>query len=445
MAIKTNLGTIKINDGKEVLIKEVLRMLPYTTVTLLGPAGTGKTSIVEEIAEKAGYIDELAILRLQGLSSEDFRMPMVVENQKTIKFNNSDKQLSFVNYEIPKTGKTVEFAKMGILKDICDNPDKNYLIFFDEITRASADIAPLLFELFERKIDGVFRPNMFVMTATNYEGDEYIKNIDFADPALRRRQIFVEYEPNKEDIVNFMSEKHYHPILLELVESLPYSNLIDYRLSNKELEQTTQLGSWAMLNNRWKHMEEKEGLLLDYRAAKEDVTLFGTYMFNDVTQAELMNKLTLFEQINTIDLHNEIIVNQGLNTPGYIMHDKKGKVYDYQNQRTELLIRTKCFIKDKTLKDFKYLEDNAKNITLLFEGKPEMLVSFFNDMNNAFRRECKALYKENENKINEEYNKLQMRLIKVFSTIRSKYASDPKIAKIFKNFAEGLSLKNIAA
>lgn len=133
MAMKTKIGSIKINDRKDVLIREVLRMLPYTTVTLLGPAGTGKTTVIEEIAEKAGYIDELAILRLQGLSSEDFRMPMVVEERVPMKFGNGDNgQLSFTNYETPRTKKTVEFAKMGILKDICDNPDKNYLIFFDK-------------------------------------------------------------------------------------------------------------------------------------------------------------------------------------------------------------------------------------------------------------------------------------------------------------------------
>lgn len=169
MAIKTSLGTIMINDGKDVLIREVLRMLPYTTVTLLGPAGTGKTTIIEEIAEKAGFIDELVILRLQGLSSEDFRMPMLVEERIPIKLPEGKAgQLSLQHFEIPQPKKTVEFAKMGVLKAICDNPKKNYLIMFDEILRAEQSVATLLFELFERKIDGIFRPNMFVMTAANY-------------------------------------------------------------------------------------------------------------------------------------------------------------------------------------------------------------------------------------------------------------------------------------
>ena len=41
------------------------------------------------------------------------------------------------------------------------------------------------------------------MCATNL-GDDYICNIDFTDPALRRRQIFIEWDPNKEDIIEYM-------------------------------------------------------------------------------------------------------------------------------------------------------------------------------------------------------------------------------------------------
>lgn len=444
MAMKTKIGSIKINDGKDVLIREVLRMLPYTTVTLLGPAGTGKTTVIEEIAEKAGYIDELAILRLQGLSSEDFRMPMVVEERVPMKFGNEGNgKISYTNYETPRTKKTVEFAKMGILKDICDNPDKKYLIFFDEILRCDASVAPLLFELFERKIDGVFRPNMFVMCATNL-GDDYICNIDFTDPALRRRQIFIEWDPNKEDIIEYMLGHQYHPIIQEVVETLPYSDLINHDVAN-ELEQTTQLGSWAMLNNRWKHIEEKEHLKLDYRTAKEDVAIFGAYMFNDTTALEIINKLTLFEQINTIDLHKEIIVNQGLSTPDYVMHDKRGNVYEYEKRKTELLIRTKYFVRNQILKDPKYLEDNAKNIVMLFDGKPEMFVSFFKDINKAIERECNLLFKDNQSKAETEATKRKSFIVKQVLKVQKENTKDAKIVRIFKNFSEGLSLMSQGA
>lgn len=308
-----------------------------------------------------------------------------------------------------------------------------------EITRASADIAPLLFELFERKIDGVFRPNMFIMTACNYDGDEYIRNIDFTDPALRRRQIFIEWDPTKDDITEYMLQNNYHPIIQEVVETLPYSDLINHS-TTKELEQTTQLGSWAMLNDRWKHIEKYENVKFDYRSAKEDAAIFGAYMFNETTLKSIINQLTLFEQINTIDLHKEIIVNQGLNTPGYVMYDKKGNIYEYENRKTELLIRTKYFIRNEIVKDIKYLQDNADNIVLLFDGKPEMFVSFFKDINRAIERDCAFKYKDDKNKAESEANKRKSAVVKEVFKVKQTHAKDKQFVKIFKNFSEGLSL-----
>ena len=132
MAKKGKYGQIIINDGKEILMKEILRMLPYTTVTLLGAAGTGKTTILEELATKAGFIDELAILRLQGLSSEDFKMPILVNEKKKVEVPVTVEEVALTHFKQPETEKVVEFTKMGILKKICDNPNTNYLVFLDK-------------------------------------------------------------------------------------------------------------------------------------------------------------------------------------------------------------------------------------------------------------------------------------------------------------------------
>ena len=133
------LGQVQLNDRK-ILVEEVVRMLPYTTVTLLGPSGTGKTTFAEEIAkdERLG-IDKLVILRLQGLCSEDFRIPTLQEEIDIATGEKTNKKI-------------VEFAKIGIFKEIVDNPQTKYLLFLDEILRADANVAPLLFELLERKI-----------------------------------------------------------------------------------------------------------------------------------------------------------------------------------------------------------------------------------------------------------------------------------------------------
>ncbi len=151
-------GQIIIKEKKE-LLKEIATMLPFTSIHLIGPSGSGKTTIAEELVNiKELGIDELKILRLQGVSSEDFRLPIV----KTIKkkdelFGNEDKE-----------EKTVELINMGVFQEIIDNPQKTYLILFDEILRADASVAPLLFGLLEGRINGIKVNNMRVLACSNY-------------------------------------------------------------------------------------------------------------------------------------------------------------------------------------------------------------------------------------------------------------------------------------
>ena len=151
-------GQIIIKEKKE-LLKEIATMLPFTSIHLIGPSGSGKTTIAEELVNiKELGIDELKILRLQGVSSEDFRLPIV----KTIKkkdelFGNEDRE-----------EKTVELINMGVFQEIIDNPQKTYLILFDEILRADASVAPLLFGLLEGRINGIKVNNMRVLACSNY-------------------------------------------------------------------------------------------------------------------------------------------------------------------------------------------------------------------------------------------------------------------------------------
>lgn len=151
-------GQIIIKEKKE-LLKEIATMLPFTSIHLIGPSGSGKTTIAEELVNiKELGIDELKILRLQGVSSEDFRLPVV----KTIKkkdelFGNEDRE-----------EKTVELINMGVFQEIIDNPQKTYLILFDEILRADASVAPLLFGLLEGRINGIKVNNMRVLACSNY-------------------------------------------------------------------------------------------------------------------------------------------------------------------------------------------------------------------------------------------------------------------------------------
>lgn len=149
-------GQLVINN-KEELINEIGIMLPHTSIHLIGPSGSGKTTIAEDLMNiKELGIDELKIIRLQGVSSEDFRLPVV----KTVR--KSDDLFG------EKEEKVVELINMGVFQEILDNPSKTYLVLFDEILRADATVAPLLFGLLEGRINGIKAPNLRVICASNY-------------------------------------------------------------------------------------------------------------------------------------------------------------------------------------------------------------------------------------------------------------------------------------
>lgn len=433
MATKGKYGQVIINDGKDVLVREIVRMLPYTTITLLGSSGSGKTTLVEEIAKDPRLgIDKFVTLRMQGMAAEDFRLPIIVDETE-VKTGRKKSEETLINLETGrrKVSKSVEFANIGIFKEIIDNPDKKYLVFLDEILRINSDCAPLLFGLLEKRIDGVVAKNLYIMTAANF-GSEYIVNLDLSDSALRRRQIFIEWVPNKEDIQNFMEENDYHPVIKDLVNLLSMNQIIDHDAIN-ELEQDTQLGSWNLLNRRWKDMELIEKIPMGYSNCKADVTLFGSYFFTDNTIKSIMDKLTLLEQVNTIDLQKEIVENEGLTTKGYVIKDKKGNPFDVKGKEREILIRTKYLVKDNILKDFKYATKYADKIFKLFTNNEAMLAAFFCEMNKAFDTQFSQ----------KEAEKKRLDFAKaLYKAGTTGAANDPKLKKVFENFSEGIMLAN---
>lgn len=408
------LGQVQLNDRK-ILVEEVVRMLPYTTVTLLGPSGTGKTTFAEEIAkdERLG-IDKLVILRLQGLCSEDFRIPTLQEEINIATGEKTNKKI-------------VEFAKIGIFKEIVDNPQTKYLLFLDEILRADANVAPLLFELLERKIDGVYRDNLYIITCANY-GDGYISNIDYSDSALRRRQIFIEYIPQKEDIVDFMIKKQYHPLILELMEYLDICYILNHDQSSKDLEQDTQLGSWDLLNKRWKSFDKEPG---EYQFFKEDLLRFGSYFFSDYTITEMLNRITILEEMKEINIQKEIIENNALNDDDYLCKLSKKVKDKIINKRKDMLTKTKQFVKGEYIKDNTYFDKNILNICRVFVNDIPYL--------NALLIELKKIIyiSKEENDASKEWSRIQLLLVK---QLQNESKKNEEIKKVFEEIRIGISL-----
>ena len=99
----------------------MIKNLPLNTKT-----NHTKTVLVENMkGNRIGYtknspiIDEVIILRLGAMSSEDFMIPFVKER------------------EILKNGhvlkeKVVDMAELSVFKQAKENPEKNYLIFLDK-------------------------------------------------------------------------------------------------------------------------------------------------------------------------------------------------------------------------------------------------------------------------------------------------------------------------
>lgn len=117
--MKNNYGVVEIDNLKD-LTREIELMLPFSTISLIGPSGTGKTYLTQQLINnpKLG-IDKLVILRLQGLTSEDFRIPVLNTTVVT-------------RDGVEREEKQVDFATIGIFKEIDDNPETKYLLFFDK-------------------------------------------------------------------------------------------------------------------------------------------------------------------------------------------------------------------------------------------------------------------------------------------------------------------------
>ena len=118
-------GSIVIHTEAK-LEKMIKKVLPKRTVLIVGEAGIGKTVLVENMkGKKIGYtknspvIDEVVILRLGAMSSEDFMIPFVKERE-VLKNGHALKE------------KVVDMAELSVFKQAKENPEKNFLIFLDK-------------------------------------------------------------------------------------------------------------------------------------------------------------------------------------------------------------------------------------------------------------------------------------------------------------------------
>lgn len=146
-----------IDDNTEALLDKFLAEEDFF---ILGRAGWGKTSMVESMAKRMGY--EVVTFYLDKCQASDLGgIPVPMEMQ--------DKN--------GKKGVRDERALPPFAQIIHDNPDKKFLLFFDEMNQAAPDVMNALMPIILKKtICGRQYDNFFVGAAGNFESENQAVN-----------------------------------------------------------------------------------------------------------------------------------------------------------------------------------------------------------------------------------------------------------------------------
>ena len=117
---------------------------------IIGKAGWGKTTIIQKLAKK--YNREVKVVYLDKAAKEDLGgIPIPVKG---------------------KDGAEQEMAMPAWAVDMKKNPDKDYLLFFDEMNQADPGVMNALMPIIlEHEICGVKFKNFFVGAAGNFESE----------------------------------------------------------------------------------------------------------------------------------------------------------------------------------------------------------------------------------------------------------------------------------
>lgn len=267
-----------------------------------------------------------------------------------------------------------------------------------------------------------------IMAAFNY-GADYDSNIDLNDDALRRRQTFIQYNPSKDDFVNFIEENEYHPIIREVAEYVGLDTIIDHE-TTKELMQPTTFGSWDLLNKRWNKMSALYPGF-DYGEAKRDIETRGSMYFTDRTITNLLDKLILIEELNTVDIQKEIIDKNGLDD-SVIVYKKDGKVYDKTDKKKQIQIKVLNFVRRESMMDDDYLLKNIAKLLKVFSDEKTLIVSLIKQIQNDIKRTYGD--KGKPTKISaEKEKKIFLGTVKIIKEVAE---NDPQAKELWNSFQD---------
>ena len=145
---------------------------------IIGRAGWGKTSIIRDFADKFGY--EVKTFYLDKCEASDLGgQPIPVKNKRD---------------EVQ-----IEQGIPPFAKEIDENPDKKFLLFFDEMNQAAPDVMNALMPIvLEHEIAGKKYDNFFCGAAGNFESENGAVN-ELSAPLRSRFKPLIEWETHTEE------------------------------------------------------------------------------------------------------------------------------------------------------------------------------------------------------------------------------------------------------
>ena len=328
-------------------LKKMIWLNQDKGIVITGDAGTGKTVTVIESLKEMGITPIL--YRMQGIDSTDIA-GIPTRNEKE---------------------HCLEYLKPKEIHQIMSNPNQKYALILDEVNRAEPEMAPILFQLFEKKIENKTYDNLLVIAMINL-GQEYDTNIDFtSDKALLRRVSMMEFKPNTQDILKYAKDKGYNNTIQKVMEKLDgsYWSYSSKSQSEKEVENVTTLGSFYDWNNYLQRLSQLENKDHNSFTITEMITSWvndvSHLYFNSEIGGKVYSILVTLKNLWELDIQKDVI-------------DKEQIPDAYKKYKEEILIRvTQHFI--EKAKQEAYVIKNARHIINLFKDRKEFVIKIIKD------------------------------------------------------------------
>lgn len=316
-------------------------------IVIVGDAGTGKTVTVMDAVVEMGITPIL--YRMQGIDSTDINgIPTRNEQEHCL-----------------------EYLKPKEIHKIMSNPNQKYALILDEVNRAEPEMAPILFQLFEKKIENKTYENLIVIAMINV-GQDYDTNIDFSsDKALLRRVAMMRFKPNTDDVLRYAKEKNYNTTIQKVLAKLDgnYWSYSSKSQSEEDIENVTTLGSFYDWNNYLIRLAQLKGVDHNSFDISEIITTWvkdvSNLFFNTEIGGKVYSILITLKNLCELDIQKDII-------------DKETIPDQYKKYKEEILIRvTQHFIEKAKNKD--YVTKNARHIINLFKDRKEFVIKIIKD------------------------------------------------------------------